>query len=75
MYVQSGFETIDKKIGLGEGCAPTVAQYADRIMRELAYIEGLRKRYLDASHIVEKLDAVSSHHSSERHFVDEIQRC
>jgi hypothetical protein len=75
MWVQSGLEEIGKKIGLGEGRAPTVAQYADRIMRELAYIEGLRERYLDASHIVDKLDQVAKFHASERHFVDEIQRC
>ena len=75
MFVQSGLDLIGQKIGLGEGRAPTVAQHADQIMRELAYIEGLRERYVHVSRIVDKLDQVAQHHSSERHFVDEIQRC
>lgn len=75
MFVQTGLDLIGQKIGLGEGRAPTVAQHADQIMRELAYIEGLRERYVHASRIVEKLDQIAHHHSSERHFVDEINRC
>jgi len=75
MFVQTGMDPIGRKNGLGEGRAPTVAQYADQITRELAYIEGLREQYLHASHIVEKLDQITLHHSSERHFLDEIQRC
>lgn len=75
MWVQGGLDKIGVTIGLGPGRAPTVAQHADRIVRELAYIEGLRERYVQAARIVDKLDQVAMHHGSERHFADEIQRC
>jgi hypothetical protein len=75
MWVQGGLDKIGVAIGLGVGRAPTVSQYADRVTRELAYIEGLRERYVQAADIVEKLDQVATYHGPERHFVDEVQRC
>jgi hypothetical protein len=75
MWTQSGLDKIGEAIGLGPGRAPSVAQRADRVMRELVYIEGLRERYFQASRIVEKLDLVAEKHNNERHFVDEINRC
>lgn len=75
MWVQSGLDKIGKSIGLGPGRANSVTEMAERISRELAYIEALRDRYICVSQIVGKLKRVASAHHSERHFVDEIQRC
>jgi len=75
MWLESGLDRVGLELGLGEGRAPSVTSLVDQIGRELAYIEALRDRYRRATEILAKLRRVAELHKSERHFIDEIQRC
>jgi len=70
-----GLGKLAKAVVASEDKKEEALDLVDRLARELAYIEGLRDRYVHARRIMDKLNQVANLHSTERHFVDEIQRC
>lgn len=72
--IQQGVADIAKKLGLGVERKQEVIDLADRVARELAYIEALRERFQHAGAIQSKLLQVMALHRGDRHFVAEVQR-
>ena len=72
--IETGLDKISLALGMGRGKRQEVLDLIDRLARELAYIEGLRDRYIHASEIVGKLSQVASLYNTDRLFIDEINR-
>jgi hypothetical protein len=72
--IETGIDKIAVALGMGRSKRPEILDLIDRLARELAYIEGLRDRYLHASAIVGKLTQVASLYHTDRLFLDEINR-
>ena len=72
--IETGLDKIALALGMGKGKRQEVLDLIDRLARELAYIEGLRDRYVHASEIVAKLTQVAALYNTDRIFLDEINR-
>ena len=72
--IEKGLDKISLALGMGKGKRKDVLDLIDRLARELAYIEGLRDRYAHATAIVGKLAEVGGLYSTDRMFIDEINR-
>lgn len=72
--IEKGLDKISLALGMGKGKRQEVLDLIDRLARELAYIEGLRDRYIHASEIVGKLNLVAGLYNTDRIFIDEINR-
>ncbi|MDA0342527.1 MAG: hypothetical protein O3B74_13120 [Proteobacteria bacterium] len=72
--IDLGLDKVSVALGIGKARRHEVEDLIHRIARELAYIEALRDRYTHVSEIVGKLDQVGHLYTTDRAFLDEINR-